>query len=223
MSEKGGDRYFYNSGIFTMTQPRFKGKYRVESIRLPNKDYAANGWYLIAICTQNRAYFFGYVVAGEMQLSAVGKIAQQFWAEIPNHFAHTYIDAYVIMPNHVHGIVVIDRPHQDDHHPPNVERLHCNVSTQRDITQNRSSDVMRRMMSEISPKTGSLGAIARSYKSVVTRWCHQNGFDKFAWQPRRFYEHIIRADGSLNRIRQYIVNNPAQWTKDKENSANLWM
>jgi REP element-mobilizing transposase RayT len=94
-----------------MTQPRFKGKYRVESICLPNRDYAANGLYYITICTQNRAYFFGDVVAGQMQLSAVGKFADQFWAEIPNHFTHTYIDAYVIMPNHVHGIVVIDHPH----------------------------------------------------------------------------------------------------------------
>ena len=94
-----------------MTQPRFKGKYRVESICLPNRDYAANGLHYITICTQNRAYFFGDVVAGQMQLSAVGKFADQFWAEIPNHFTHTYIDAYVIMPNHVHGIVVIDHPH----------------------------------------------------------------------------------------------------------------
>jgi REP element-mobilizing transposase RayT len=81
---------------------------------------------------------------------------------------------------------------------------------------------MRRMMSEISPKTGSLGAIVRSYKSAVTRQCHQNNFDNFAWQPP-FYKHIIRADGLLNRIRQYIINNPAKRTKNKENSANLWM
>ena len=213
-----------------MTLPRFKGKYRVESTRLPNRDYAANGWYFITICTQNRAYFFGDVIAGQMQLSAVGKIAQQFWAEIPNHFTHTYIDAYVIMPNHIHGIVVIDRPHpiNGDRYPSNiVETLHCNVSTQRDVTrrnmtQNPSSDVRRRMMSEISPKTGSLGAIVRSYKSAVTRWCHQNNFDNFAWQPR-FYDHIIRADGSLNHIQQYIINNPAKWAEDREKPPNLWM
>ncbi len=213
-----------------MTLPRFKGKYRVESTRLPNRDYAANGWYFVTICTQNRAYFFGDVINRQMQLSTVGKIAQQFWAEIPNHFTHTYIDAYAIMPNHVHGIVVIDRPPTSSIIAPtttNVETLQCNVSTQRDVTrrnmtQNPSSDVRRRMMSEISPKTGSLGAIVRSYKSAVTRRCHQNNFDNFAWQPR-FYEHIIRADGSLDRIQKYIINNPAKWDEDREKPPNLWM
>ncbi len=61
-----------------------------------------------------------------------------------------------------------------------------------------------------------------AYKSGVTSWCRKNGFDNFAYQPR-FYDRIIPADGFLNRIQQYIVNNPAKWTKDKENSANLWM
>ena len=118
-----------------MTLPRFKGKYRVESTRLSNRDYTANGWYFVTICSQNRAYFFGDVIAGQMQLSTVGKIAQQFWAEIPYHFTHTYIDAYVIMPNHIHGIVVIDRPHpiNGDRYPSNiVETLQCNVSTMLD-------------------------------------------------------------------------------------------
>ena len=207
-----------------MTQPRFKGKYRIESIRLPNRDYAANGWYFVTICTQNRNHFFGNVIADQMQLSAIG-IAQQFWAEIPNHFAHTYIDAYIIMPNHVHGIVVIDRPPiLSSIATTPVETLHCNVSTPPRCNVNTQSNVniqQRRVMSE-SPKTGSLGCIIRSYKSAVTRRCHQNGFDDFGWQSR-FYEHIIRADGSLDRIRQYIINNPTKWAKDYNNRANLWM
>ncbi|PMB06814.1 transposase [Fischerella thermalis CCMEE 5198] len=195
-----------------MTQPKFQGKYRVESTRLPNRNYAANGSYFITICTKNRDHDFGNVVSGQVHLSVIGEIAQRFWVDIPNHFDYTYIDAYVIMPNHVHGIVVIDRPE-------NVETLQCNVSTQNDapwdITQ-------RQFMSNISPKPGSLGAIARSYKSVVTRWCRENGHNHFAWQSR-FYDHIIRADGSLDRIREYIINNPTKWEEDKNNPANLWM
>jgi REP element-mobilizing transposase RayT len=93
-----------------MTQPKFQGKYRIESTRLPNRNYAANGSYFITICTRDRAHLFGDVIAGEVLFSPIGEIAQRFWTDIPNHFAHTYIDAYVIMPNHVHGIVVIDRP-----------------------------------------------------------------------------------------------------------------
>jgi hypothetical protein len=87
----------------------FKNKYRVESTRLPNYDYACNGWYFVTICTDERQCFFGDVVNGKMHLSKIGQIAEKFWAEIPQHSKHTYIDAYVIMPNHVHGIVVIDR------------------------------------------------------------------------------------------------------------------
>lgn len=195
-----------------MTQPKFQGKYRVESTRLPNRNYAANGSYFITICTKNRDHYFGNVVSGQVHLSVIGKIAQRFWVDIPNHFDYTYIDAYVIMPNHVHGIVVIDRPE-------NIETLQCNVSTQNDapwdITQ-------RQFMSNISAKPGSLGAIARSYKSVVTRWCRENGHNHFAWQSR-FYDHIIRADGSLDCIREYIINNPTKWEEDKNNPANLWM
>ena len=98
-----------------MNQPKFKGKYRVKSTRLPNWDYAANGRYFITICTKNRACFFGDVVAGQVQLSAIGQIAQKFWLDIPHHFTHTNIDAHVIMPDRIHGIVAIDRPQ-------NVER-----------------------------------------------------------------------------------------------------
>ncbi|MEH1905624.1 hypothetical protein [Nostoc sp.] len=71
-------------------------------------------------------------------------------------------------------------------------------------------------------KSGSLQAIIHAYKSAVTRWCRRNGFEDFAWQSR-FYDRIIRADGSLDRIREYIINNPAKWEYDKNNSANLWM
>jgi len=201
-----------------MTQPRFKGKYRVESTRLPNWNYAAKGWYFVTICTRERTHFFGEVITSQMEFSTIGEIAQQFWAEIPKHFNHTYIDAYVIMPNHVHGIIVIDRPHQVNRDrppnvemlPPNVETLQCNVSTR------------GQFMSDISPQAGSLGAIVRSYKSAVSRWSHQNGFEDFAWQDR-FYDRIIRADGSLNCIRQYIVNNPTKWELDRHNPVNLWM
>ena len=189
---------------------RFQGKYRIASTRLPNWNYAADGAYFVTICTHNRLHFFGDVINSQVQLSVIGKIADQFWADIPNHFADVYLDAYVIMPNHVHGILIIDRSH--NYHTPlpptHVETLHATS-----LPPN---------MSNISPKTNSLGAIIRSYKSAVTRWSRQNHFDNFAWQPR-FYEHIIRNDSSMHRIRNYIINNPAKWQEDKHNLVNLWM
>ncbi len=190
-----------------MTQPKFQGKYRIESIRLPDYDYSANGWYFVTICTKDRIYHLGNgVVSGRVQLTPIGEIAQQYFIDIPKYSKHTYIDTYVIMPNHVHGIVVINKP-------TDIATLPQNVET--DITQSE-------FMSQISPKPGSLGTILRSYKSAVTRWCRRNQHEYFAWQER-FYESIIRVDDSIDRIRQYIINNPAKWEQDKNNFPSLWM
>ena len=181
----------------------YKNKYRVESTRLPNRDYAANGWYFVTICTGDRQWFFGDVIDRQMQLSAIGEIAQKFWTAIPSHFNHVHIDEYVMMPNHVHGIVVIDRPH--------VVETRNFASLQADKSN------------KFAPlKPGSLQAIIHAYKSAVTRWCRKNGQEHFGWQSR-FYEHIIRADGSVEPIRQYIIDNQAKWEFDKNNLANLWM
>ena len=179
---------------------RFKNKYRIETTRLPGWDYAAAGWYFVTICTRDRRSFFGNVENGEMHLSPMGEIAVQFWQEIPQHTTGwVTLDAFVVMPNHVHGIIVI------------VETLQCNVSTGDDNP-----------MSAISPRAGSLGAIIRSYKSAVTRWCRQNGYTEFGWQPR-FYDHIIRDEKALNNIRRYIAENPLRWSEDQNNPENVWM
>ncbi|MGL5874977.1 MAG: transposase [Xenococcaceae cyanobacterium] len=186
----------------------YKNKYRVESIRLPNRDYAANGWYFVTICTQQKIHYFGNIINTEMQRSPIGEIAQKFWEEIPQHFAFTHVDKYIIMPNHLHGIIVIDRP---------IDRQ-SNVET-RYIASPTPTD----RSNKFAPlKPGSLQAIIHAYKASVTRWCRKNQQEHFAWQPR-FYEHIIRDDGSLEKIREYIVNNPSKWEEDKNNPVNLWM
>ncbi len=178
----------------------YKNKYRIESTRLQNYDYSANGYYFVTICTYQKFCYFGDIVDAEMHFSQVGRIAQKNWQDIPNHFDGVYLDEYVIMPNHVHGIIVINRPDK-----PRRD-VACYVST--------DNCNVNKTMSKLSPNSGSLGAIIRSYKSSVTRWCRQNGDDIFRWQPR-FYEYIIRNDKSLKNIRQYITNNPIKWTEDQ--------
>ncbi|MBW4476492.1 MAG: transposase [Tolypothrix brevis GSE-NOS-MK-07-07A] len=222
-----------------MTKPKFKGKYRIESIRLPNRDYAANGWYFVTVCTKDCFDYFGQVMSGEVKLSEIGQIAQKCWLEIPNHFEHTQIDTHVIMPNHVHGIVIIDKPTDvETRNFTDVEtRNFTDVETRNftDVETRNFTDVETRNFASLQGsvdesnkfgplKSGSLQAIIHAYKSAVTRHCRHNNYDHFhfAWQSR-FYEHIIRADGSLDRIREYIINNPAKWEHDKNNSANLWM
>lgn len=94
---------------------KYMNKYRIQSARLQNWDYGSNGAYFITICTANRLHYFGDVVqisesGGIMQLTETGKLAQKFWMEIPDHFNFVKLGNFVIMPNHVHGILIIDKP-----------------------------------------------------------------------------------------------------------------
>jgi putative transposase len=185
----------------------FKNKYRIESTRLKGWDYSSAGWYFVTFCTRGKECFFGDVVDGEMRLSPVGEIACQCWIDIPKHSpSNVALDAFVVMPNHVHGIIVI----QDSENRRDVA---CNVST------TIASDSA---MAKISPRAGSLGAIVRSYKSAVTRWARSSGFPFFAWQER-FHDEIVRDEPALDNIRKYIIDNPAMWNTDRENPAGLWM
>jgi REP element-mobilizing transposase RayT len=91
-------------------QNKFQNKYRISSARLQTWDYANNGAYFITICTQNRHHFFGQIQNQEMQLSEIGKFAEQFWHEIPNHFLMVELGNFVVMPNHIHGILIMNHP-----------------------------------------------------------------------------------------------------------------
>jgi REP element-mobilizing transposase RayT len=185
----------------------FKQKYRVESARLPKWNYASTGWYFVTICTQGRDYFFGEIKEGVMHLSNIGNTVRKFWQEIPEHSkAQIRLDEFIVMPNHVHGIIVIEERGI-------VETLRATS------LQPKDKNVA---MSRRSPRAGSLSAIIRSYKSAVKHWCNENQHLYFDWQTR-FYDHLIRDEKSLNEIRLYIQNNPAKWELDKNNVANLWM
>ena len=176
----------------------FKNKYRIESARLKGWDYRNPGYYFVTIVTKRRVPYFGNVEGDDVCLSAIGEIAAQCWAENPQHHAGIELDEWVIMPNHAHGIIVV------------VETLQCNVST-----------VAKNQMAAISPKTGSLSVAVRSFKSAVTKLAHNAGHE-FGWQER-FWDHIIRNEAELNRIRNYIRANPSNWENDKNNDDGLWM
>jgi len=137
------------------------------SIRLKEYDYSQAGLYFITICTQNRECLFGDVKNGMVELSHIGKIAHNIWYEIPQHFGHVELDEFVLMPNHLHGIIVI-----------------------------------------------------RFYKARTTRLVRDKGFNYFVWQ-RNYYEHIIRNEDELNKIREYIQNNLLKWHLDRENPERI--
>jgi putative transposase len=103
---------------------KYQNKYRIQSARLPSWDYSSNAVYFITICTNNREYFFGEIIDGKMQLSEPGKIANRFWLEIPDHFPFVILDEFVVMPNHIHGIIVINKPVDNN----NVDNVGSNVA-----------------------------------------------------------------------------------------------
>jgi len=132
----------------------FRDKYRIETTRRRDWNYAAAGWYFVTICTENRRCFFGRIRNGVADLSSLGKYADDCSREIPLHHKNVAIDEFIIMPNHVHGIIVIDGPEW-------MAKLR------------RTGEHTRpEPLPAVSPKVSSFGAIVRSYKSVVTTWAH---------------------------------------------------
>jgi putative transposase len=169
----------------------YKNKYRIESARCPNWDYTSNGAYFITICTKNRQYFFGDVISGTMQLSAIGTIVAQEWQKTAHIRPHVQLDAWVVMPNHLHGIIIITNPVETSRNAP-VETSRRDVSTGARLRSN------------------SLGAIIGQFKSVCTKQIWAAGHVNFAWQTR-FHDRIIRDDVTLEVIRAYIASNPQKW------------
>jgi REP element-mobilizing transposase RayT len=168
----------------------YKSTFRIESTRLEGYDYSQPGEYFVTICARNHECKLGEVIQEIMNLSNIGAIAKKCWEEIPEHFHNVELDEYVVMSNHIHGILIlIDQANRD---------VQLNVST------------------KISTKKGTLSVIIRTYKAAVTRECRRLGLNGFGWQPR-FYEHIIRKEEDLENIRDYIINNPIKWFYDSEN------
>lgn len=179
---------------------KFQNKYRIESARLQNWDYRWSGAYFITICTQNRECYFGEIKNKKMILSPTGAIADVLWYEIKNHVKNIELGEFVVMPNHIHGILILNG-NVDYSGYSVVETLHATSPPPPTPSQPKN-----KFMASISPKSNSVSTIIRSYKSAVTKHAHRLGYD-FAWQTR-FYDHIIRDEQSFARISNYIVNNP---------------
>ena len=172
----------------------FNNKYRIKSIRLKHYDYSSCGAYYVTICTKNREHFFGDLVNGKMELSEIGEIVLDEWIKTKQIRDYVRLDEFVVMPNHFHGIVIIEN------------NVMSNVETCRGMSLQKYNRFSK-------PLANSISMIINHFKSAVKRWCNKNGCEHFEWQ-RGFYEHIIRDENGLNRIREYIINNPIQWKLD---------
>jgi REP element-mobilizing transposase RayT len=165
------------------------------SIRLAGYDYSSSGAYFVTLCVQNRECVLASIVEHDVQLTPIGEIAAVQWADLSSRYPYVELDAWVIMPNHLHGIVVIGDTHI-------------------------GGDVHDALPQEISVPRKSLGSLIGAFKTMSTKAINraramvQAGF----WQ-RSFYEHIIRNEADLIRIRRYIEENPLKWAEDRENPA----
>jgi len=163
-------------------------KYRKHN-RLPRYDYSQNGHYSVTVCTKDKREWFGRAENDVMVLNEYGQIAVKIWLEIPEHFKNIELDKFVIMPNHVHGIIIIQNERVGNRHACSLQK----------------------------PQFYILSVVIGSYKSAVTRHIHQtkNGRD-FHWQ-KSFFDHVVRNENELALIREYILNNPKKWDLDTEN------
>ena len=186
---------------------KFKNKYRVSSPRLKGYNYAQGGFYFVTICTKNRIEYFGDIKNGEMILNKYGQAAEKQWQWLADQYSYVKLDDCVVMPNHVHGILVIDSP--------NVVNA---VGTGRDAASVGTGRDLSLQLIHIKSLSDLMGA----FKTTSSKLIHQSGFVDFAWQ-RSFYDHIIRTEKSLDKIRRYIYYNPAKWELDRNNSENLLM
>jgi len=164
--------------------------FRRKDIRILEFDYSQPGAFFVTIVTKDRKTLFGQVDNGKMVLNNVGKLAEEVWLALPTHFPNVELGEWVIMPNHIHGIISI-----------NVEATHASP------------------LPRISkgPAPGSIGAIIGSFKSAVTKRVHQisKNTNNNLWQ-RNYYEHIIRNERDYQAIYDYIIANPLNWEKDEE-------
>lgn len=192
---------------------KYNNKYRIQSARLKGWDYRDHGAYFITICTLNTQHFFGKILNGEMQLNSLGEIARKYWLEIPKHFPSIILENYVIMPNHVHGVLIICET-DEILAPLPVETFHATSENIKSIPRcDNTLSSKNKRFSDISPQSGSISTIIRSYKSIVTknaRLINKN----FAWQSR-FHDHIIKNNKSYDVIINYIETNPYNWKDDR--------
>lgn len=193
-----------------------QGKRHRKSIRIKGYDYASSGAYYVTIVVQGRECLFGEIIDSEMNLNEYGEIVQKWWDKIPNHFPNVELGAFIIMPNHVHGIIFITAERRGE------------VLSPRDNPNNNNPDAYvdgaSNMGGETPPlRKPTLGQIIAYFKYQSTKEMNrietEKAITKF-WQ-RNYYEHIIRDEKDLQNKTDYIEANPSLWDEDENNPINL--
>jgi len=196
----------------------FDNIYRIKSLRLPERDYSQAGSYFITLCTQWHTSYFGEVIDGEVKLNAIGKIVQDIWSDIPYRFENIELDVCVIMPNHIHWIITINENNSVETSIHGVSLKHTKWHA---INQNKWHAINRVSTNRWWFAWNKNPMNNKSSLSYIIRWLKwKTSFlikkhdHTFKWQAN-YYEHVIRNEKDLERIRTYIMNNPWKWRNDE--------
>ncbi|MBI5570546.1 MAG: transposase [Desulfomonile tiedjei] len=177
------------------------------TIRLKGYDYSRPGAYFVTICTVHKQSIFGRVASGDMMLNALGHMVRKTWKQIPVHCSGTSLDEFVVMPNHLHGIIILEGAHV--------------LSGADSLT--RAASLQEDGQARGPAPTATLPGVIHHFKSFTTRLYVEHdappiwGISGRRLWHRNYFEHIIRNGASLNRIREYIASNPSRWELDREN------
>ena len=192
---------------FVMMNDLFKNKYRIAPARLQTWDYAGQGAYFITICTQNRECYFGEIRHMELHLSPLGEVAHNEWikSETLRPDMNLELGEFIIMPNHVHGIIYIG----ENQYNARRDAMHRGSET----PTNTPFTSINSAVNKFGPQSKNLSSIIRGFKSAVTTYARKNNLD-FSWQTR-FHDRIIRTPDECMKISEYIINNPYHWKKDE--------
>lgn len=186
---------------------RFKG-YRVDTTRARWWDYGNNAAYFITIVTQNRRRFFGQVVDGQMALSAIGEIAHRCWSAIPEHFPFVKPGAFIAMPDHVHGIVIIDKKDESG-----LSLQPQDLAAPSPQWKSEDPDTRPKSKNSFGPQSRNLGSVVRGFKVGVTKAARKIN-PGFGWQSG-FNDRIIHTISDYNFVENYILSNPQNWGRKK--------
>jgi len=181
-------------------------KHNRRSIRLSRYDYSQTGAYFVTICIQNQKFLLGEIIDGEVQLNDAGRMISMTWEGLPNRFPSAETDQFIVMPNHIHGIIILTKDCTREHKVDGEHKV-------RPYGEGRPRGTL----------PGTISRIIQALKSITTNE-YIVGVRQNSWTPfqgrlwhRNYYEHVIRDENELNRIREYIIYNPANWSEDREN------
>ena len=209
---------------------------RRRSIRLPDYDYAQTGAYFVTICTYDRLCLLGEILGCEMALTRAGQVVLECWNDLANHYSHVETDEFIVMPNHVHGIIVLTDQQRKYPIPDNVgagfnpDNVRAGFNPDNvgagfnpdNVGAGFNPDNVGAGLKPAPTRRHPLSEIVRAFKTFSSRRIneHRGSPGVPVWQ-RNYYERVIRNEQELDSVRQYIVDNPAEWAEDAENPRNI--